>query len=88
MVDFEDLLVFAANYRRSGHGTVFWETGDFDYDWRVGFADLLLLADNYNRPANFSADLQTAFAMVPEPASLVIVAVAVPLLAGRHRRSR
>jgi hypothetical protein len=45
-VNFDDLLVLAKNYNRSG--TTF-DQGDFNYDGTVNFDDLLILAKNYNR---------------------------------------
>jgi hypothetical protein len=54
------------------------------------------LAQNYNTalptdpipgaPANFSADLAAAFASVPEPGALSVLALSAFGLAGRRRR--
>ena len=76
-----------------------WPTGDFNYDGNTDFLDLAKLAQNYNTalgapavpgaPADFNADLARAFAEVPEPQSLVVLAVVVGgLLCGRRRHSR
>jgi Ca2+-binding RTX toxin-like protein len=45
-VNFDDLLVLAANYNQSGRS---WSQGDFTFDGVVNFDDLLALASNYNR---------------------------------------
>ena len=47
-VNFDDLVLLAANYRRSDAN---WDQGDFNYDGRVDFADLVLLARNYGQTA-------------------------------------
>jgi hypothetical protein len=44
-VNFDDLLVLAANYNQSGRTTA---QGDFNYDGAVNFDDLLILAARYN----------------------------------------
>ncbi len=45
-VDFDDLLVLAANYNQSGRS---FSQGDSTYDGVVNFDDLLLLASRYNQ---------------------------------------
>jgi CSLREA domain-containing protein len=45
-VNFDDLLLLAANYNQSGKDNA---RGDASYDGTVNFDDLLLLAANYNR---------------------------------------
>jgi hypothetical protein len=83
-VDFTDLLAMAQSYNLPGQ----WNNGDFDYDGTVGFADLLALAQNYGASllvgggltvdpalaAQFHADWTAALAVVPEPASLGLLA--------------
>jgi hypothetical protein len=92
-VDFSDLLTLAQNYNQSGKN---WEQGDFNNDHSVNFTDLLTLAQHYNdvesaaqfaslSPA-FRADVQAAFAQVPEPASASLVAVAGLGLLARRRK--
>jgi hypothetical protein len=92
-VNFADLLALAKNYNRAG---VAWFQGDFNYDGFVNFADLLALAKNYNAPAPsdpafspaFDAELASAFAAVPEPATAVLFTAVLAPLATRARRVR
>lgn len=90
-VDFTDLVTMARHYRMTG---ATWTEGDFDLDGKVDFADLVLLARNYGQtltgsqlgqldPA-FRADVEKAFAEVPEPACLPLVSLAVAVLARRR----
>lgn len=87
-VDFDDLLILAQNYS-SALGT--WFTGDFDRDEVVGFDDLLALAQNYGlnalntSPNDFAADWALARSIVPEPTSLMTVAL-LSLALRRDRR--
>jgi hypothetical protein len=84
-VNFDDLLILAANYNRSDDRA--WTDGDFTFDRTVNFDDLLGLAANYNTslPGAWAA----AQAFVPEPASIAAWAVAaVSLLTRRGRRCR
>jgi autotransporter-associated beta strand protein len=64
-VNFDDLLVLAANY----NGSATWGGGDFNYDGAVNFDDLLALAANYNAtiPAGGAWALAAA---VPEPTAI------------------
>jgi autotransporter-associated beta strand protein len=94
-VEFNDLLALAQAYNLSGS----WVNGDFDYDGTVGFNDLLTLAQAYGSSllqngsiqidqavaADFAADWQLALSMVPEPATLGVVAVGA-MLGLRRRR--
>ena len=90
-VNFVDLLALAKNYNKEGKT---WFEGDFDYTGNVNFNDLLALAKNYNKPvpsspefgAEFSADLASAFAAVPEPGTLGVVGMGLMGLLGRRRR--
>lgn len=89
-VDFDDLLVLAQHYGDSGR---LWNEGDFTLDGIVNFDDLLILAQHYdgNTNLNLSAsvgetvadDFALARSLIPEPASLSVIAL-VPLL-GRRR---
>ncbi len=84
VTNFDDLLLLAANYNRSGNGSVFYETGDFNYDWRVDFDDLLILAANYNTSAAPAALARTA---IPEPATLLGASLLACTLIRGPRRS-
>lgn len=82
-VDFPDLVTLARNY---GSNNAAWSRGDLNGDGSVGFDDLVILARHYGQgmptaaqlaafgPA-FAADVQRAFAEVPEPAGLTVLAV-------------
>ncbi|MDB5322735.1 MAG: uncharacterized protein JWN40_4366 [Phycisphaerales bacterium] len=98
-VDFLDLARLAQSYNVTD-GARSWPTGDFNYDGNTDFLDLAKLAQNYNTalpsaaipgaPADFSADLARAFAQVPEPNVMALLAVAAAGLilprANRHAR--
>jgi hypothetical protein len=96
-VDFNDLVQLAQNYNVVD-GTRTWFTGDFTYDGNTDFNDLVKLAQNYNTAlpagpipgarADFGADLAAAFASVPEPGCISVLAMAACGLAGRRRRRR
>jgi len=72
--------------------------GDADLDGKVGFSDLVRLAQNYNSttipaaipgaPANFESDLAAAFASVPEPGAGLIVFASVAILARPRNRKK
>jgi len=47
-VNFDDLLVLAKNYNKTG---ATFDQGDFNYDGTVNFDDLLILAKAYNMAA-------------------------------------
>jgi hypothetical protein len=55
-VNFDDLLILAANYNTNPRG---WSQGDFTQDSTVNFDDLLKLASNYNRTLTAGPDLLT-----------------------------
>ncbi|MDB5324062.1 MAG: acid phosphatase [Phycisphaerales bacterium] len=97
-VDFLDLAKLAQSYN-TAPGIGAWAKGDFNYDGIVDFLDLAAMAQNYNTsislaaplpgaPADFSADLQAAFAQAnaPEPTALPFLAFSLGLL--RNRRNR
>ena len=74
--------------------------GDFNDDGTIDFADLVKLAQNYNTdlnppaqsitnaPQGFQADLAAAFANVPEPSALALIALAGIAGAAARRRQR
>jgi ELWxxDGT repeat protein len=74
VVNFNDLLVLAKNYGRSGVGLA---EGDFDGDGVVNFADLLMLAKNYNRTLDVPPP-------PPAPAPVMAVAAALPMATKRQ----
>ena len=97
-VDFNDLVKLAQNYNTTLPATgSAWFRGDFNYDGTVDFNDLVKLAQNYNAalpgepiagaPADFASDLAAAFATVPEPSALSLVAAGVLLVARRRRQT-
>jgi hypothetical protein len=67
VTNFDDLLVLAKNYNKSGLG---YTAGDFDFNGVVNFDDLLLLAKNYNSSLPSPGalpDLAPAMAAVLDP---------------------
>jgi hypothetical protein len=98
-VDFNDLVKLAQNYNTTVSDITesWWNKGDFTYDGITDFNDLVKLAQNYNSAlpsepipgasAGFEADLARAFASVPEPGTISLLALgAIGLLAGRRRK--
>lgn len=89
-VGFDDLVTVARHYGQSGS----WISGDFDADGKTDFNDLVIVARNYGHSLTAAelnsldpsvrADVEAAFAQVPEPSSLVLVFV--PALACLRRR--
>jgi autotransporter-associated beta strand protein len=99
-VNFTDLVALAQNYNIAD-GARLWTQGDFTYDGDVDFEDLVKLAQNYNTslpsaaqlaaigaPASFGEDLAAAFAQVPEPGSISLLALGAGGMVGRRRRRR
>jgi hypothetical protein len=94
-VDFLDLAKLAQSYNVTD-GTRQWTTGDVNYDGNTDFLDLAKMAQNYNTglpsepvpgaSADFNADLARAFAAVPEPGALGLIAIGGITLLGKRRR--
>jgi hypothetical protein len=90
-VNFNDLVALAQHYSQSTGQT--WSTGDFNGSGGVDFNDLVVLAQNYNQstsgpitlPANFVADWALAQSLVPEPTSMLVLALAAHGLMQRRR---
>ena len=89
-VGFDDLVIVARNYGKVG-GELGWVDGDFLDEGRVGFDDLLMVAKNYQGGAPsasqlaqfdpaFQADVERAFADVPEPVELPMLSLAMCVL--------
>lgn len=79
LVGFADLLTLAQSYGLSG---LTWLGGDFTGDGSAGFDDLLLLAQNY-QTGEIEGDWLVARSLVPEPASLCLLAGTALLLRRR-----
>lgn len=73
-----DFSVLAANFNTPGR----WATGDFNYDGSVNIGDFSQLAANFNLSV---ASDPARGSLVPEPASLGVIAIG-SLLAARRRR--
>jgi len=93
-VGFDDLVTLARHYGRSNAD---WGNGDFNNDGNVGFDDLVTLARHYGQtltatqlaefsPA-FRADVEAAFATVPEPGAILVLALGAGMALPRRRRS-
>jgi hypothetical protein len=99
-VDFNDLVKLAQNYNTTVSDSTesWWNKGDFTYDGITDFNDLVKLAQNYNTAlpsepipgasAGFEADLARAFASVPEPGTISVLAIGALALLGRRRGRR
>ena len=98
-VGFDDLLSLAQHYNQTG-GAI-WGDGDFSGDGNITFSDLLLLAKEFGKGAagaagasfasadvdsSFASDWALAQSLAPEPAMILGLTLAGPLL--RRRRAR
>jgi autotransporter-associated beta strand protein len=94
-VAFPDLLKVSTNY---GKTNVIWTDGDVDYDGEVTFFDLLAVSANYGKavpaallatlPDDQQALIESAFAQVPEPGSMSLLALGAAAMLGRRRRAK
>jgi hypothetical protein len=84
LVDFADLLALAGNYNSDSAN---WFEGDFNGDGRVDFTDLLTLSAGYQAgpTSTFAADWSNAQALVPEPGTLGLSILTLPVLVRRRR---
>ena len=93
VVNFDDLARLAQNYNVND-GNRHWFHGDFTYDGNVNFDDLAKMAQNYNTSlpaalpgsAAFQEDVARAFAQVPEPGAMSLLAIASACALARRRR--
>jgi arabinan endo-1,5-alpha-L-arabinosidase len=76
-----DFNALASNFGAADSGA--WSLGDFNYDNVVNTSDFTMLAANFNQSESLPGDALAT--LVPEPASVGIVAV---VLVGSVRRSR
>ena len=94
-VGFDDLLAVARNY---GKSSASWDQGDFNYDGKVGFDDLVAVARNYGQTLtaaqrasfdpSFRADIEAAFAELPEPSAGALALVVAAGVLSRRRAHR
>lgn len=78
-VNIGDFSILAANFNSPGQ----WFRGDFNYDGTVNIADFSALAANFNRSVAASATARAG--EVPEPSSVVFVALGALTLLRRRR---
>ena len=94
-VNFDDLARLAQAYNNTGQ----WPNGDFTGEGDVNFDDLALMAQNYNTSLpiasqlaafgeSFAADVDRAFAQVPEPGAVTLLCAAACGIGVRRRRRR
>lgn len=91
-VGFDDLVILARDY---GKNNAVWEDGDFNADGKVGFDDLVILARNYGKTLtagqlaaldpSIRAEVEQAFAQVPEPSLSPLIVLAGTMFLRRRR---
>jgi ELWxxDGT repeat protein len=77
-VNFDDLLLLAANYNTTGKT---WSQGDFTFDGTVNFDDLLALAARYNQPLAAAA-APLALSGGPAPSTALAASAPPPVRPG------
>jgi len=77
-VNFTDFASLSTNLGSSGTG---WEQDNFNLDDTTNFADFVALANNYGTDLSSGVSVQET---VPEPASLVLLSLAVGFVAKRR----
>jgi hypothetical protein len=89
IVNLADFNALASNFGQTGK---LWHQGDFNYDGTVNLSDFNLLASNFGFAAlahdPTPQDWSTLAAVVPEPASLLLLLPGVPASTGMFRRRR
>jgi fibronectin-binding autotransporter adhesin len=82
-----DFNALASNFGQNDGSNV-WTTGDFNYDGVVGTSDFMLLSDDFNGalPTSASVPAPVLGSLVPEPASLGLLAIAATGVIARRRR--
>jgi T5SS/PEP-CTERM-associated repeat protein len=81
-VDLLDLVALAGHYQGPGQTGNGWAQGDFDQNGVVDLLDLCVLAGNYGKSVPISSG------MLPEPATLALLALGAAMLLGRRPAAR
>ena len=77
-INFTDFVSLSTNFGSSATG---WGQGNFNLDNNTNFADFVALANNYGTDLSSGVSAQET---VPEPASLVLLSLAVGFVAKRR----